>query len=74
MALEPYKNVIADMVRRGLPSTAIAANLAPGGEEKGFSERNVRKYCSENGIRLKVPYDHLELEVGQAIAEVRKQK
>lgn len=69
MALEPYHNAIADMARKGLSSTDISANLIQG-HERGFTARNVRKYCTENGISLKLPSARLELEVAQAITEV----
>ncbi|CAL1583945.1 unnamed protein product [Knipowitschia caucasica] len=69
MALDPYYDMIADMARNGLSSTEILANLGVHGSGKGFSTRNIRKYCAANGISLGIPHARLELEVAQAIME-----
>ena len=71
MSLEPYSDMILDMAKQGLSSTEISARLVHescGG--RGFSARNVRRFCAENGVRLMgIPDAHLEFEVAKAITE-----
>lgn len=72
MSLEPYSESILDMAKQGLSSSEISVRIsAESGGGRGFSARNVRKFCAENSVNLMgLPEEHLELEVAKAIAEV----
>ena len=72
MSLEPYREVISDMAKEGLSSAEISARISQeSGGGRGFSERNVRKFCADHGCSLMGLSDaHLELEVAKAITEV----
>jgi len=72
MSLELYSDVIFDMAKQGLSSAEISARIShQSGGGRGFSARNVRRFCAENGLRLMgLPDAHLELEVAKAITEV----
>lgn len=74
MSLEPYSEMILDMAKQGLSSSEISARISEvSGGGRGFSARNVRRFCAENGVNLMgLPEEHLELEVAKAITEVRK--
>ncbi|XP_033470470.2 uncharacterized protein LOC117249161 [Epinephelus lanceolatus] len=71
MSLEPYCEVILDMAKEGLSSAEISARISQeSGGGRGFSERNVRKFCADHGCSLMGLSDaHLELEVAKAITE-----
>lgn len=70
--MEPYSEIVLELAKQGLSSSEISASISvesAGG--RGFSARNVRKFCAENGVNLRgLPEEHLELEVAKAIAEV----
>ncbi|XP_073326353.1 uncharacterized protein [Pagrus major] len=59
------------MAKQGLSSSEISARISvESGGRRGFSARNVRRFCAENGVNLMgLPEEHLELEVAKAIAE-----
>ncbi|XP_060755373.1 uncharacterized protein LOC132866575 [Neoarius graeffei] len=71
MSLEPYSEMILDMAKQGLSSSEISALISEvSGGGRGFSARNVRRFCAENGVNLMgLPEEHLELEVAKAITE-----
>ncbi|XP_026114053.1 uncharacterized protein LOC113092604 [Carassius auratus] len=71
MSLETYSVMILDMAKQGLSSTEISAQISQvNGGARGCSARNVRRFCSENGLSLMgLPDAHLELEVAKAITE-----
>lgn len=72
MSLEPYSEIILELAKQGLSSSEISARISvESGGGRGFSARNVRKYCADNCVNLRgLPEEHLELEVAKAIAEV----
>ena len=71
MSLEPYSDIILELAKQGLSWSEISAISVESGGGRGFSARNVRKFCAENGANLRgLPEEHLELEVAKAIAEV----
>ncbi|XP_060782698.1 uncharacterized protein LOC132889896 [Neoarius graeffei] len=59
------------MAKQGLSSSKISARISEvSGGGRGFSARNVRRFCAENGVNLMgLPEEHLELEVAKAITE-----
>ncbi|TKS77865.1 hypothetical protein D9C73_011956 [Collichthys lucidus] len=71
MSLEPYSEIILELAKQGLSSSEISARISvESGGGRGFSARNVRKYCADNCVNLRgLPEEHLELEVAKAIAE-----
>ncbi|TKS70002.1 hypothetical protein D9C73_004069 [Collichthys lucidus] len=71
MSLEPYSEIILELAKQGLSSSEISARISvESGGGRGFSDRNVRKYCADNCVNLRaLPEEHLELEVAKAIAE-----
>lgn len=73
MALELYSNIILEMAKQGLSSEVISEHLSREyGEARGFSARNIRKFCAENVPGCyRLSDTHLELEVAKAVNEVR---
>ncbi|KAI4827975.1 hypothetical protein KUCAC02_031332 [Chaenocephalus aceratus] len=71
MSLQPYSDIILDMAKQGLPSAEISARIShESGGGRGFSARNVRRFCAAKGSSLMgLPDAHLELEVAKAITE-----
>ncbi|XP_039890167.1 uncharacterized protein LOC120735054 [Simochromis diagramma] len=71
MTLEKYSDVIMEMAKQGLSSEIISERLSyEHGEVRGFSARNVRKFCAEQITSCRLSDTRLELEVTQAINEV----
>jgi hypothetical protein len=72
MSLEPYSDIILELAKQGLSSSEISSRISvESGGGRGFSARNVRKFCAENGANLRgLLEERLELEVAKAIAEV----
>ncbi|KAL2095613.1 hypothetical protein ACEWY4_007761 [Coilia grayii] len=71
MSLEPYSEIVLKWAKQGLSSSEISARISvESGGGRGFSARNVRKFCAENGVKLRgLPEEQLELEVAKAIAK-----
>ncbi len=72
MNLLAYEDVIKSMYEDGHTDTEISYRLSELGMQRGNSERNVRKFRSEKGLKRKcISEDELELAVSQAVVEVR---
>lgn len=73
MALDRYSDIILEMAKQGLSSEVISQHLsAEYGEARGFSARNVRKFCAEYAPGCcRLSDTHLELKVAKAVNEVR---
>ncbi len=69
MSLELYSVMILDMAKQGLSSAKISAQISHEiGGAIGYSGRNMRRFCTENGFNLMgLPDAHLELEVAKPI-------
>ncbi len=72
MSLHEYAGFIAEKKQIGLTCGDIAAALCTQfGTRQGFSERNVRRWCAEQGLVMDFcPDSQLEVEVANGIAEV----
>ncbi len=72
MSLHEYAGFIAEKKLIGLTCGDIAAALCTQfGTRRGFSERNVRRWCAEQGLVMDFcPDSQLEVEVANGIAEV----
>ncbi len=70
MNLLAYEDVIKSMYEDGHTDTEISYRLSELGMQRGNSERNVRKFLSEKGLKRKCISED-ELEVSQAVVEVR---
>lgn len=73
MSLDQYSDFIKHKRLSGMACADIAAALTGHfGSLRGFSERNVRRWCTEQGLGAKdfCPDRQLESEVAKAIEEV----
>lgn len=73
MSLDEYTDFLAENRKNGMSCCEITAALwTQFGMRRGFSERNVRRWCAERGlVRDFCPNSQLAVEVAQGIAEVR---
>ncbi len=73
MSLDEYTDFLLQNRTNGMSCSEIAAALCTQfGMRRGFSERNVRRWCAERGlVRDFCPDSQLAVEVAQGIAEVR---
>ena len=72
MALHEYAGFISEHRNNGMSCGDIATALCTQfGTTRGFSERNVRRWCAEQGlVRDFCPDSQLEVEVAEGILEV----
>lgn len=72
-SLLAYREVIQSMIKDGYTDQNISDHLqCECGLTKGFSQTNIRRFCTQNGIgRERVHDSQLEVEVAKAAVEVR---
>ncbi|XP_060745421.1 uncharacterized protein LOC132858892 [Tachysurus vachellii] len=70
MSLLGHENIITSMYQDGHTDMEISEHLSELGMQRGNSERNIRKFRSERGLKRKcISEDELELAVSQAVVE-----
>ena len=73
MALDQFHDFIANKKTSGNSCSDIAGELVSTfGNQRGFSERNVQRWCAEHGLAARdfCPDSRLEYEAARGIAEV----
>ena len=72
MSLEPYGNLIREMIAQNLSHADISTNLLQLGVQKGCSEMSVRRFCAHHNIsrRGHVSDTQLEVAISRAINQV----
>ncbi|XP_057208892.1 uncharacterized protein LOC130565818 isoform X2 [Triplophysa rosa] len=69
MSLEPYREVITNMILEHKTHSDIAEHLSQLGAGRGYSVRSVRRFCASHGLRREVSDTHLEIAVSTAVQE-----
>ncbi|XP_056326001.1 uncharacterized protein LOC130238907 [Danio aesculapii] len=70
MSLSTYEDLIMNMYVNGHTDTEISYHLSELGVQRGNSERNLRKFRSERGVKRKsISDEELELAVSRAVIE-----
>nr|XP_055066423.1 uncharacterized protein LOC129448235 [Misgurnus anguillicaudatus] len=69
MSLEPYREVILDMILKHRTHKDIAEHLSQIGVGRGCSARTVRRFCASHGVRREVSDTQLEIAVSTAVQE-----
>lgn len=70
MSLEPYREVILDMILKHHTHKDVAEHLSQIGVGRGCSARTVRRFCASHGVRREVSDTQLEIAVSAAVQEV----
>ncbi|XP_042602392.1 uncharacterized protein LOC122140934 isoform X3 [Cyprinus carpio] len=70
MSLSTHEDLIMTMYENGHTDTEISYHLSELGMQRGNSERNIRKFRSERGLKRKcISDEELELAVSRAVVE-----
>lgn len=71
-SLEPYENVIREMITQNFSYADISTNLSELGVKEGCSAMSVRRFCARNNIsrRGHVSDSQLEAAISRAINQV----
>ncbi len=63
VSLEPYGNLIREMIAQNLSHTDISMNLLQLGVQQGCSEMSVRRFCAHHNISTRGHLSNTKLEV-----------
>lgn len=69
MSLEPYREIISDMILKHKTHTDIAEHLSQLGVGGGCSARSVKRFCASHRLRREVSDTQLEIAVSTAVQE-----
>lgn len=72
VSLEPYGDLIREMIDQNLSHADISTNLSQLGVQQGCSEMSVRRFCAHHNIsrRGNVSDTQLEVAISRAINQV----